>query len=91
MDNSILAILSCPVSRTPLKYLGREQVDRINALIATEDVEYVQGERVVEPLESALITEDNRVIYPIRDGIPVLLADEGIGTTQFAGEQTLGL
>lgn len=91
MDNSILAILSCPVSRTALKHLGREQVDRINDLITEGEVEYVQGERVLDPLENALITEDNRVIYPIRDGIPVLLADSGIGTTQFTDKQALGL
>jgi len=30
-----------------------------------------------------LITDDARVIYRIEDDIPVLLPEEGIGTTQF--------
>jgi uncharacterized protein YbaR (Trm112 family) len=38
---------------------------------------------VEAPLEEALITEDAKVIYPVRDGIPVLLEEQGIGTTQF--------
>lgn len=28
------------------------------------------------PLESALLREDGRVAYPIRDGIPLLIVDE---------------
>jgi len=33
---------------------------------------------VTEVLEEGLLREDGTLIYPIRDGIPVLLIDEGI-------------
>ena len=36
------------------------------------------GKKVEEPLVAGLVREDKKVVYPIRDGIPVLLIDEGI-------------
>ena len=35
-------------------------------------------------VSEALISDDDKVIYRIDDGVPVLLPEEGIGTTQFA-------
>ena len=33
----------------------------------------------MQPLpDAALVREDGRVAYPVRDGIPVLIAEEGI-------------
>jgi uncharacterized protein YbaR (Trm112 family) len=35
-------------------------------------------------LAAGLITSDGKLIYRIEDDIPVMLADEAIGTTQLA-------
>jgi uncharacterized protein YbaR (Trm112 family) len=83
MDKRLLDILCCPVSKTPLKQLDRKRLAEINTRIARGGVLRVDGARVERPLEDALITEDGKVIYRIEDGIPVLLPEEGIGTTQF--------
>lgn len=84
MDKRLLDILCCPVDKRPLKPISRDQLRFINAAIATGGVLKVGGEPQTAALTDALIREDSQVIYPIDDGIPVLLAEEAIGTTQFA-------
>jgi uncharacterized protein YbaR (Trm112 family) len=42
----------------------------------------VAGAAVSQRLDEALVTTDRKVLYRIEDGIPVMLPEEGIGTTQ---------
>lgn len=84
IDGKLLEILCCPVSKTPLKLLVPDRLNKLNAAIAAGEIQYVDGKRVEHELSEALITEDNKVIYPIEDSIPILLEDKGIGTTQLA-------
>ena len=58
------------------------RLEKLNAAIAAGEVKYIDGRTVEQALQEALITEDNKVIYPIEDSIPILLEDKGIGTTQ---------
>jgi uncharacterized protein YbaR (Trm112 family) len=83
VDGKLLEILCCPVSKTPLIMLGQEKLDKLNSAIASSEALYVDGEKVTEPLQEALITEDGKVIYAVQDDIPILLEEKGIGTTQF--------
>lgn len=82
MDKRLLELLCCPVDKRPLKTIGREQLRFLNAAIDRGGVLTVAGEPVTRPVADALIREDGKVIYLIVDDIPVLLADEAIGTTQ---------
>ncbi len=83
VDGKLLEILCCPVSRRPLTRLEASRLERLNREIESGAALYVGGEAVTEMLEEALITEDGKVIYPVSDGIPLLLEEKGIGTTQF--------
>jgi len=82
VDGKLLEILCCPVSKTPLTVLGQQKLDKLNTVIHSGDALYVDGEKVTDPLQEALITEDGKVIYPVQDSIPILLEEKGIGTTQ---------
>jgi uncharacterized protein YbaR (Trm112 family) len=82
MDKRLLDILCCPVSKTPLRPLGKGELDALNAAIAQGQVDTVAGTRVEAPLQEGLITVDRKVVYRIDEGIPVMLPEEGIGTTQ---------
>ena len=83
IDGKLLEILCCPVSKTPLAHLESGRLKTLNEAITRGDAQFVGGEPVEQTLREALITEDSKVIYPVVDGIPVLLEEQGIGPTQF--------
>jgi uncharacterized protein YbaR (Trm112 family) len=82
IDRRLLENLCCPVSRLPVRPLSATQIDAVNRAIEAGAVVSVNGAPVKLALREGLISQDNKVIYPIIDGIPVMLADEGIGTPQ---------
>jgi uncharacterized protein YbaR (Trm112 family) len=84
LDPRFLSILCCPVSKRALKPLSRARLGFLNDAVRTGAVQNVSGNAVTATLADALISDDDKVIYRIDDGVPVLLPDEGIGTTQFS-------
>jgi uncharacterized protein YbaR (Trm112 family) len=82
MDKRLLDILCCPVTKSPVKPLTRAQLDALNRAIEAGSVRTINNVAVSVPLQAGLITTDGKVIYRIEDDIPVMLADESIGTTQ---------
>lgn len=82
LDKRLLEILCCPLSRQPVVPLNRSQVEALNRAIASGEVRTVEGEAVATPLREGLITRDGKLVYRIDDGIPVMLADQALGTQQ---------
>lgn len=79
----LLDILCCPVSHQPLRPLEKSRLKKLADRVAGGDVVYVDHSPVEDKPREALITRDDKVIYLVIDGIPVLLPDRGIGTAQF--------
>jgi uncharacterized protein YbaR (Trm112 family) len=84
MDKRLLTILRCPVRHKGLSLLKKDKLERINAAIAAGEVTTHEGERLAQPLNEALVTDDGKRVYPIDDGIPVLLESESIHMEQLA-------
>ena len=84
MDKRLLDILCDPVSRTPLRPLRRDELDALNRAISGGQVDTVAGQKVSAQLTAGLVTTDRKVVYRIEDDIPVMLAEEGIGTLQLS-------
>jgi uncharacterized protein YbaR (Trm112 family) len=82
MDRRLLDILCDPISKTPLKALSRQQLEALNTAIRANEVQTTDGRSVAGELAAGLISIDGKVVYRVDDGIPILLPDEGIGTTQ---------
>lgn len=83
-DTALLDIVCCPVTRLPLQLLPPNRVERLNALIDERNIKNRGGALVDSRIEQLLVTRDGKLAYPIRDGIPVLLEDQGIELSQLA-------
>lgn len=69
MDKALFEILCCPVSRLPLREAAQAELALANA-------------RASAPLTEGLASTDGARVYPVRNGIPLLLAEEGISLAQ---------
>ena len=82
MDRKLLDILACPATRQPLALLDRAALAALNAAAEAGTLRRVDDSPQSAPLREALVTRDRKTVYRIDDGIPVLLAEEGIATSQ---------
>jgi uncharacterized protein len=74
----LLPMLVCPTDRSPLNVADDRLIARLNRAIAAGRVNNRAGHPVKEPLDGGLVRPDKTLLYPIREGIPVLLVDEAI-------------
>ena len=84
MDKRLLTILRCPVSHKGLSVLKKDRLALVNAAIEAGELVNHEGLAIAESLKEALVTDDGKRIYPVNDGIPVLLEDESISMEQIA-------
>lgn len=78
IDKDLLEILACPQTYQSLAVADAATLERANARIRAGTAKNAGGKPVTEPLAEGLVREDRKLVYPVRDGIPVLLVDEGI-------------
>ena len=77
-----LIALRCPVTKRPLEVLGAEVLSRLNGRIVDGKITDNSGNPLTEQLTAALITDTGRTIYPIIDGVPILIESNGIAAVQ---------
>jgi uncharacterized protein YbaR (Trm112 family) len=82
LQPELLAILRCPDNQSRLTQAPNDTVRRINAAIRDGRITNRAGKHPDEEIESGLIREDGAYLYPIIDGIPVLLRDDAIPLNQ---------
>ena len=78
LDSKLLSILCCPETREPLSEANDDCIALLNNAIEAGSLKNVAGEAITERLTEALVTPDGSRVYAVREGIPVLLADEAI-------------
>lgn len=85
IDPDFLRMLVCPGSRQPLREATAAEIASINRAIAAGGVANRGGSPVVNPVQAGLVPADGSVLYPIVDGIPILLTGEAVPLTPGAG------
>lgn len=78
VDQELLDILVCPETKQPVRLADEATLARLNAAIAGGAARNRAGEPVTQAVSSGLVREDGRILYPVRDDIPIMLIDEGI-------------
>jgi uncharacterized protein YbaR (Trm112 family) len=82
MDKKLLSILCCPVTHKGLSMARASLLDSVNTAIEAGEFINSDGTAVSDRLKEALVTDDGGTLYPINDGIPVLLAGEACALDQ---------
>ena len=82
ISKELLEILICPDTQTPLAAADNELVSRANRAIAAGWLKHRAGEALTKAIEGGLVRQDQTMLYPVVDGIPILLVDEAIPLDQ---------
>jgi uncharacterized protein YbaR (Trm112 family) len=78
LSSEFIRILRCPETFQSLALAEVDVIARLNEKIGAGRVRNRAAQTLTKPLDGGLTREDGRVLYPIIDETPILLADEGI-------------
>jgi uncharacterized protein YbaR (Trm112 family) len=78
----LLEILVCPETKQPVAPAAADVLARLNEAIRAGRVRTRGGRVLSDPIGEGLLRQDGRVLYPVDDGIPVMLIEESIELPQ---------
>ncbi len=74
----LLEILVCPESKQPVRLADASVLKQVADAIAAGTLRNRGGDAVTKPITEGLVREDGKILYPVDDGIPVMLIEESI-------------
>jgi uncharacterized protein YbaR (Trm112 family) len=78
IDKDLLAILCCPDTKQDVTLADTTLIAKLNEAVSRGQLKNRANKPVMEPLDGGLIRGDRKILYPIREDIPVMLIEEGI-------------
>jgi len=82
IHKDLLAILCCPDTKQPVTLADPVLIETLNKAAARGELKNKGKNPVSEQMDGGLIRTDQKILYPIREGIPVMLIEEGIPLDQ---------
>jgi len=74
----LVEILVCPETRQPVAVASEDVLAGVNDRISAGSLRNRGGEKVENAITEGLLREDGKMLYPVDDGIPVMLIEESI-------------
>ena len=74
----LLEILVCPETKQPVAAASDDVIARVNERIAAGTMRNRGGSKVDTAINEGLVREDGKILYPVDDGIPVMLIEESV-------------
>lgn len=84
LDKDLVAILCCPDTKQAVALADEGLIEKINGAIDRGQLKNYAQKPVTEKLDAGLIRADKKILYPVREDIPVMLIDEGIPLDQIS-------
>jgi uncharacterized protein YbaR (Trm112 family) len=78
MDMELLNILVCPRTKKKLILASNDIINEINKNIRSGKCQNINGETIIDAVSEGLYQPEDKIFYLIRDGIPLLIYDNGI-------------
>ena len=78
MDESFLSLLRCPRTGGELRLAPAEELAEYNDGVREGSLNNAAGRKITQAMEGALVSECGRWLYPVHEGIPVLLVEEAV-------------
>jgi uncharacterized protein len=78
IDKDLLAILCCPETKQDVSLADEVLIEKLNDAVSRGQLKNKANKPVTESLDGGLVRSDRKILYPIREDIPVMLIEEGI-------------
>jgi len=83
LNKELLSILCCPETKQDIEYIEGDIIKKINSEIKKGTLKNRGNKIINDVIDSGLLREDRKYLYPVREDIPVMLIDEAIPFEQF--------
>lgn len=83
IDPKLIEILVCPETKQPVATADAQLIERLNAAQAEGKLVNRVGKKVEKQIDEGFIREDREYLYPVIEGIPVMLIDEAIALKDY--------
>ncbi len=74
----LIQLLRCPETMQPVREATAAELTACNQRIAAGEIATRSGTLCTAPLTAALIREDASLLFPVENGIPVMLIGEAL-------------
>jgi uncharacterized protein YbaR (Trm112 family) len=78
IDKDLLAILCCPETKLEVSLADDALIEKVNESVRRGTLKNKAKKPVTELLDGGLIRADRKILYPVREDIPIMLIEEGI-------------